>query len=142
MNLKKLKLTIFFCLSIIYFKGYSQISTSFYMNESNSKVAIGYEFNDKLWTDLRIYSGTNIENFTPEIVLNYNFVRKENYETYIGGGVILNNINGVVIPIGIAVRPFENLKNLSFNIEFNPLYEIDFNDLFIRGFIGIRYKLK
>ena len=142
MNLKKLKLTIFFCLSIIYFKGYSQISTSFYMNESNSKVAIGYEFNNKLWTDLRIYSGTNIKNFTPEIVLNYNFVRKENYETYIGGGVILNNINGVVIPIGIAVRPFENLKNLSFNIEFNPLYEIDFNDLFIRGFIGIRYKLK
>ena len=142
MNSKKLKLTIFLCLSIIYFKGYSQISTSFYMNESNSKVAIGYEFNDKLWTDLRIYSGTNIGNLTPEIVLNYNFVRKENYDTYIGGGVILNNINGLVIPIGIAVKPFENFKNLSFNIEFNPLYEIDLNDLYIRGFIGIRYKLK
>ncbi len=132
----------FFCLSIISFKGYSQLSTSFYLNESNSKVAIGYEFNDKLWTDLRIYSGTNIENFTPEIVLNYNFVRKENYNTYIGGGIILNNINGVVIPLGIAVKPFESLKNLSFNIEFNPIYEIDFSDLFIRGFIGIRYKLK
>jgi hypothetical protein len=112
------------------------------MNESNSKLAIGYEFNDKLWTDLRIYSGTNTENFTPEIVLNYNFVRKENYDTYFGGGVIINNINGLVIPIGVAVKPFENLKNLSFNIEFNPLYEMNFNDLFIRGFIGMRYKLK
>jgi hypothetical protein len=118
------------------------VSTSFYTNESNSKIAIGYQFNEKLWSDLRIYSGTSIDNFTPEIVLNYNYLRKENYETYFGTGIILNNINGIVIPIGIAIKPFENLKNLSLNIEFNPLYEIDLNDLFIRGFIGIRYKLK
>lgn len=95
-----------------------------------------------MWSDLRIYSGTTIDNFTPEIVLNYNFLRKENYETYFGAGAILNNINGIVIPIGIGIKPFENLKNLSINIEFNPLYEIDLDDVFIRGFIGIRYKLK
>jgi len=142
MNQKKLKLVILLSLSVMYLKGYAQVSTSFYANESNSKVAIGYQFNDKLWSDLRIYSGTNIDNFTPELVLNYNYLRKENYETYFGAGLILNNINGIVIPIGIAIKPFENLKNLSLNIEFNPLYEIDLNDLFIRGFIGIRYKLK
>lgn len=142
MNQKKLKLIIFLSFSGIYLKGYSQVSTSFYANESNSKVAIGYQFNKKLWSDLRIYSGTNIDNFTPEIVLNYNYIRKENYETYLGVGLILNNINGIVIPIGIGIKPFENLKNLSLNIEFNPVYELDLNDLFIRGFIGIRYKLK
>ena len=140
MKTKKLIFTLI--LGIIFFNSYSQISASFYQNESNSKIAIGYEFNNKLWTDFRLYSGTNIENITPEIVLNYNFVKKEKYETYIGAGIVLNNINGIIIPIGIGIKPFENLKNLSLNIELNPLYEIDFEDVFIRGFIGIRYVLK
>jgi len=142
MNQNKIKLIIFLSLSVVYLKGHSQVSTSYYASESNSKVAIGYQFNDKLWCDLRVYSGTNIDNFTPEIVLNYNYLRKENYETYFGAGVIFNNINGIVIPIGIGIKPFENLKNLLLNIEFNPVYELDINDLFINGFIGIRYKLK
>ena len=140
MKTKKLIFTLI--LGIIFFNSYSQISASFYQNESNSKIAIGYEFNDKLWTDFRLYSITNIENITPEIVLNYNFMKKEKYEAYIGAGIILNNINGIIIPIGIGIKPFENLKNLSLNIELNPLYEIDFEDVFIRGFIGIRYVLK
>jgi len=140
MKTKKLIFTLI--LGITFFNSYSQISASFYQNESNSKIAIGYEFNDKLWTDFRLYSGTNIENITPEIVLNYNFLKKKKYETYIGAGIILNNINGIIIPIGIGIKPFENLKNLSLNIELNPLYEIDFGDVFIRGFIGIRYVLK
>ena len=139
--MKNLKMLITLILGTIATTSYSQITTSFYVNDSNSKVAIGYEFNEKLWTDLRIYSGTNIDNFTPEVVLNYNFLRKENYYTYIGGGIILNNINGVVVPIGVGIKPFENLKNLSINIECNLLYETDLEDLFIRGFIGIRYKI-
>lgn len=142
MNQKKIKLIIFLSLSAVYLKGYSQVSTLFYANESHSKVAVGYQFNDKWWSDLRIYSGTTINNVTPEIVLNYNFLRKENYEIYFGARVIFNNINGIVIPIGIGIKPFKSVQNLSLNIEFNPLYELDWNDLFIRGFIGIRYKLK
>ena len=141
MIMRNLKLLITLILGSVATTSYSQITTSFYISESNSKLAIGYEFNEKLWTDLRIYSGTNISNFTPEIVLNYNFLRKENYYTYVGGGIILNNINGIVVPFGIGIKPFENMKNLSINIEFNPLYEIDLDDLFIRGFIGLRYKI-
>ncbi|TXE16644.1 hypothetical protein ES731_13520 [Psychroflexus gondwanensis] len=122
-------------------KTYSQITASFYTNSSNSKFAIGYNINERFWTDLRIYSGTSIGNITPEIVINHNFVTKTSYEVYLGAGAILNNINGVVIPIGIGIKPFENLKDLSFNIEFNPIYEFDLDDLFVRGFLGIRYKL-
>lgn len=138
--MKNLILTII--IAMFGFNGYSQISTSFYRNAKNSKIAIGYQFNDKLWSDVRVYSGTNIENFTPEIVLNYNFMRKENYETYIGAGFSINNINGIIIPIGIGIKPFEALKNLSFNIELNPTYELDLHDLLFRGFVGIRYVLK
>jgi hypothetical protein len=139
--MRNLSLFITLILGLVSTTSYSQITTSFYVSESNSKFGIGYEFNEKLWTDLRVYSGTNISNFTPEIVLNYNFLRKENYYTYVGGGIIVNNINGIVVPIGIGIKPFENMKNLSINIEFNPLYEIDLDDLYIRGFIGLRYKI-
>ncbi len=107
MIMRNLKLLITLILGLVATTSYSQITTSFYVSESNSKLAIGYEFNEKLWTDLRIYSGTNISNFTPEIVLNYNFLRKENYYTYVGGGIILNNINGIVVPFGIGIKPFK-----------------------------------
>lgn len=140
--MKKLKLVFIILCGIIAPNVYSQITTSFYTNESNSKIALGYEFSDSLWADFRLYSGTSSGNITPEIVLNYNFINKENYYTYFGGGFIFNNINGIVVPVGIGIKPFENLKNLSFNIELNSLYEIDFNDIFTRGFIGIRYTLK
>lgn len=140
MKMKNLILTI--TIIIFSFNSYSQISTSFYQNDNNSKIAIGYEFSEKLWGDIRVYSGTSIENFTPEIVLNYNLVRKEKYTTYIGAGFSLNNISGIIIPIGIAIKPFENSKNLSFNIEFDPTYEINFEDILIRGFVGIKYIFK
>jgi len=120
---------------------YSQITASFYTNSSDSKFAIGYNINERFWTDLRIYSDTSVDNITPEIVINHNIVTKTSYDVYFGAGAILNNINGVVIPVGIGIKPFENLKDLSFNIEFNPIYEFDLDNLFVRGFLGIRYKL-
>jgi len=86
---------------------YSQVTASFYTNSSNSKFAIGYNINERFWTDLRIYSGTSIDNITPEIVINHNFVTKTSYEVYLGAGVILNNINGIIIPVGIGIKPFE-----------------------------------
>jgi hypothetical protein len=140
--MKKKKIILVMVITLFSLNSYSQISTSFYQNDNNSKIAIGYEFNEKLWGDIRIYSGTNVENFTPEIVLNYKIVRKEKYDTYIGAGFSFNNINGIIIPVGIGIKPFETLKNLSFNIELNPTYEIDLGDLLIRGFVGIRYILK
>lgn len=83
----------------------------------------------------------SIDNITPEIVINHNVITKSSYDFYLGAGAILNNINGIIIPVGIGIKPFENLRDLSFNIEFNPIYEFDLNNLFVRGFLGIRYKL-
>lgn len=138
--MKSLKLLFALGLFLMYTNSNAQLTASFYQNNINSKFAVGYEFSEKLWADVRIYSGTSIDDITPEFVLNYNFIRKENYFSYVGGGVILNNINGIVLPLGIGIKPFENLKNFSINIEFNPIYEFDLNDLFLTGFIGIRYR--
>lgn len=119
---------------------YSQMSVSYFGNSNLSKVGVGYDFNDKLWTEVRIYSGTTIEEITPEIVLNYNFLNKEYYKTYVGGGVVLNYFNGIVSQIGAQIMPFENLKNFSFHIELQPQYNWDFEDIYVFGYGGIRYK--
>ncbi len=119
---------------------YSQISVSYYGNSNLSKVGVGYDFNDKLWTELRIYSGTTIEEITPEVVLNYNFLNKEDYKIYAGGGVVLNYFNGIVSQVGTQIMPFEKLKNFSFHIELQPQYNFDFEDIYIFGYGGIRYK--
>ncbi|TVQ76847.1 MAG: hypothetical protein EA358_08370 [Flavobacteriales bacterium] len=137
--MKKLIPFIVLFLVMVSSSAYAQLTTSFYINESNSKYAIGYEFNEKLWADFRLFSGTSINNLTPEVVLNYNFLRRENYYTYAGGGIVVNNINGFVFPIGIGIKPLVNLKNLSLNIELSPLYETRFDDIFIMGFVGVRY---
>ncbi|WP_397446459.1 hypothetical protein [Polaribacter sp. R77954] len=140
--MKKRNLILILIFTFFYFANYAQTSVSFYQNDTNSKIGIGYEFHERLWADLRVYSGTNIENFTPELVLNYNLVKKERYETYIGAGLSLNNISGIIIPVGVAIKPLDKIKNLTLNIELNPTYEMDLDDLLIRGFIGVRYVLK
>ena len=119
-----------------------QISASFQTNSNLSKIGLGYNFNDKLWGELRVYSGTSIEEITPEIVLNYNFVQREYFETYFGGGVVLNYFNGIVSQVGVQIKPFENVKNFSFLIEAQPHYNWDYEDFYFNAFGGIRYKFK
>jgi hypothetical protein len=127
-------------IGIFFFQSsYSQISFSYFGNSNLSKVGVGYEFNDNLWTELRIYSGTAIQDITPEAVLNYNFRAGEDYKIYAGGGFVLNGINGIVSQIGTQIMPFEKLKNFSFHIELQPQYNFDFSDIIFYGYGGIRY---
>lgn len=141
MAAKKLKFVFLLFFGIVYSTCHAQLTTSFYMNDQNSKVAIGYEFNDRLWADFRIFSGFNFNYFKPEVVLNYNFIQRENYYTYVGGGFSANSFNSsVLVPLGIGIKPFDNLKNLSINIELIPTYYFDFQDAFIVGFVGLRYR--
>ena len=118
----------------------SQVSASFHTNSHFSKIGVGYDFNESLWTELRVHSGTFIESITPEIVLNYNFVRKEVFESYLGGGVVLNGFNGILGQAGLQIKPFENLRSFSFIIEAQPQYNWDYEDVIFNGFGGIRYK--
>lgn len=138
----KITLRIAFFLLIIFSanEARSQVSVSYYGNANTSKVGVAYDFNEKLWTELRLYSGTSIGNLTAEAVLNYNFLRRESYETYFGGGIVVNNLNGVVLPVGVRFTPFESLSNFSFHIELQSMYEVDYENLFINSFGGMRYR--
>tara|TARA_B100000953_G_scaffold226851_1_gene188461 strand:+ start:1547 stop:1975 length:429 start_codon:yes stop_codon:yes gene_type:complete len=118
----------------------AQMSASFHTNAHYSKIGLGYNFNERLWLDGRIYSGTTIEGITPEVSLNYNFIQREIYETYFGAGVVLNHLNAVVLQSGLQLKPIENLRNFSFILEAQPQYNWDYETFYFNAFGGIRYK--
>lgn len=115
-----------------------QLSMS-YQYSSLSKLGIGYNFSQRIWSELRIYSDTYLESFTPELVVLYNVSVKERHEIYIGVGGVINSLSGIVIPIGLQFRPLENFRRFSIQIEFEPVIDIGNEDLAFLSSAGIRY---
>jgi hypothetical protein len=117
---------------------FSQLSISYY-SSSLSKIGLGYNFTERFWSELRLYSNTSIENITTEFVLCYNIVKKDKHNVYFGLGGVVNYFNGFVIPVGIQFTPFEKLDRFSFHIEIQPTLDIEGN-LIIQAAWGLRYK--
>ncbi|BDX37819.1 hypothetical protein CYCD_11740 [Tenuifilaceae bacterium CYCD] len=116
---------------------FSQISLSYY-SSSLSKIGVAYKAN-KLWTELRLYSNTSLEDITPELVLCFNIVSKEKHNLYIGIGGNANYYKGVVLPFGVQFTPFEKMENFSLHIEFQPSYDFDREDTMLQSSWGLRY---
>ena len=118
--------------------GFGQLSTS-YQYSSLNKIGIAYNFSQRFWTELRIYSNTYLEDITPEVALLYNASVKERHEIYFGIGGVINYFSGIILPIGLQFRPFENFKQFSLQIEFEPIIDIGADDLLFQSSAGIRY---
>lgn len=126
--------------SIFSLKGSSQVSISYY-SSSISKIGLGYNFNNKLWGEFRLFSNTTFDNITPELVLCYNIVQKERHNIYVGLGGDFNYFQGFVLPVGVQFTPIKTFDRLSLHIEFEPTYDFDYSDLIVQSSWGIRYKL-
>ena len=136
---KTIKILILFgFFSIISVKGFSQFSISYY-SSSLSKIGLGYNFNDRLWSELRLYSNTSIDDITPELVIYYNIVKKERHNIYLGLGGNVNYFTGFVLPVGVQFTPIEKFDRFSLHIEFQPTLDIHSN-LILQSSWGLRYK--
>jgi hypothetical protein len=133
-----LVLVLIFCLVSISNSGLGQLSMS-YQYSSLNKIGIAYNFSQRFWTELRIYSNTSVSDFTPELTFLYNVSVKERHEIYIGAGVVINYFSGFVTPVGLQFRPFENFKRFSLQIEFEPTFDWVSEDLIFQSSAGIRY---
>jgi len=117
--------------------GSSQMSVSFY-SSSLSKFGFGYKFSEQVWGEVRVHSNTRFEDITPEIVVNYNFIRKDRYNAYVGGGISLNFIQGAIVPIGLQFSPFEKMNNFALHVEIVPTFEFE-DDPLLQSSWGLRY---
>lgn len=138
--MKRSILTIVFIMSLLTICNttYGQLSMS-YQYSSLSKIGLGYNFSQRIWSELRIFSDTYLEGVTPELVFLYNISVKERHELYIGAGGVINTLSGIVLPIGLQFRPIENFKRFSIQIEFEPTIDIGNEDLAFLSSAGIRY---
>lgn len=114
---------------------FAQLGVSF--NQSNLPfVGISYEINNKFLPELRIGIDNYIEDISLELAVNYIFMRNETVNVYAGIGGRVGTFEGLVIPVGLNIYPFEK-KNFGFQIELAPiLTEVSL----LRGSGGIRYR--
>ena len=118
---------------------FSQLSVSYYFSNL-SKIGLAYDFGPRFWTELRLYSDTEISNITPELVFCFNVVNREQHRIYLGIGANVNYLTGFVLPVGVQFSPFEKFNRFSMHIELEPTFDFGSEGLIIQSSAGIRYK--
>lgn len=101
-------------------------------------IGFNYELDERWRPELRIGTDNYFELVSVELDLSYDILNKEEYEFYAGAGLRLNYWDGVVIPLGLNIFPFQS-KSFGFHIELSPIIVFDDEPL-LRGSWGIRYR--
>lgn len=114
---------------------YAQFGVSF--NQSNLPfVGLSYEINNRLLPELRIGTDNYFEDTSLELTVSYIFKRNETVNVYAGVGGRVQILEGIVVPVGLNIYPFEE-KNFGFQIELAGILQ---ESSLLRGSWGIRYR--
>lgn len=133
------KITFKFIVVLTFFfisnSSFAQMGVSFH--QSNMPfVGISYEIDNKFLPELRIGTDNYFEDSSLELAGNYIFKRNEIFNAYAGLGGRVGFFEGLVVPMGLNIYPFES-KNFGFQMELAPIVgEVSL----LRGSWGIRYR--
>jgi hypothetical protein len=120
-------------------KSQAQVAISYYQS-GLSMVGVSTNTNKRIWGELRLGTDLKFEDFSPELVGAFNFKKTETVKLYGGLGIRLNVYEGVLLPLGIQISPFQDFRNFAFHIEVAPIITLrDEYDSYFRGSVGIRY---
>ncbi|MFP4504231.1 MAG: hypothetical protein ACLFOZ_05945, partial [Cyclobacteriaceae bacterium] len=99
---------------------FAQLGLSFH--QSNLPFAgISYGVGERFLPELRLGTDNYFDNTSLELVVNYVFVKKESLQAYGGLGARTQIFDGVLIPLGVNIYPFEQ-KNFGFHMELAGLF--------------------
>ncbi len=88
---------------------YSQIGISYHQSYL-SFAGVSYQLGERFNPEFRVGANTLLYNISPELVVNYQFIKKTEYQVYAGLGERLQIDEGLVIPVGVNIYPFENRR--------------------------------
>ena len=126
-----------------------------YSEPTKTGIGIGYDFSKRFWSNLTFSRGIvdeeahvepvlerfRIDNLSANLTANYNIIAKEHYDTYLGIGGLVNfyaeTYAFFTVPVGIRVRPFEQLNKPALSIELQPA--INGSDVYLFGCLGVHY---
>lgn len=132
--MKKTFLIVLFCL--LYKFTYAQFGAS--IHQSNLPfVGVNYEIKERFLPELRIGTDNYFDDTSLELALNYIFKRDEIINAYAGLGARIQIFEGIVVPIGMNIYPFEK-NNFGFQMELAGL--LGGERSLLRGSWGIRYR--
>ncbi|RDC62734.1 hypothetical protein [Adhaeribacter pallidiroseus] len=114
---------------------FAQFGVSF--NQSSLPfVGLSYEVNNKFLPELRIGTDNYFDDTSLEVVVSYIFKRNETINAYAGVGGRIQILEGLVVPVGLNIYPFEK-KSFGFQMELAPILR---ESSLLRGSWGIRYR--
>ncbi|MEQ8470095.1 MAG: hypothetical protein RIC35_02875 [Marinoscillum sp.] len=133
--MKKTLITL--ALAIISFSTFAQLGIAFHQSNI-PQIGVNYQIGERFIPEFRVGVDVDLESTPLELVANYMFVKKEDYQFYAGIGGRVQAFEGVVIPVGLNVYPFTN-KSFGFHTELAPVLR---ENSILRGSWGIRYIFK
>lgn len=101
-------------------------------------VGLNYEIKERFLPEFRVGIDNFVDELSMELTVSYIFKKNELVNAYAGLGARVNGLNGLVVPVGLNIYPFEK-KNFGFQMEVAGLLG---EGALIRGSWGIRYRFK
>lgn len=120
-------------LCLVGIESYSQLSVSANVSQDFS---IDYKFNDKYRVELGILGGQADEE-SVKATFKADLLKKEEYDGYIGAGLVGVELDRFSIPVGMDFYPFEK-KCFSIIMEIDN--QFDSSNIYFYGNVGIRYR--
>lgn len=107
------------------------------IHQSNLPFAgVNYEIRGRLLPELRVGTDNYFDDTTLEFTVSYIFKKTEQVNAYVGLGARTYIFEGVVLPLGLNIYPFES-KNFGFQMELAGLFS---EGALLRGSWGLRYR--
>jgi hypothetical protein len=98
--------------------------------------AFSYEIKDRFRPELRVGTDNYFDALSVEAIVSYDIINKADFEFYAAVGYRSEDFQGLTLPVGINVYPFE-AKKFGFHIELTPILG---EESLLRGSWGIRYR--
>jgi hypothetical protein len=133
--MKKIILTALLLVSL---SSYSQFKITGYFD---AEIGINYGFLNDFQAEVRINDDRGID-FSAEISLLYQFIKKEKYNLNTGIGISYflfssSDLESMYIPLQIEILPFKDVRNLGLVIA--TAYHFLESESGLRNSVGIRY---
>lgn len=101
-------------------------------------IGVNYQFGERFIPEFRVGTDSYFENLSAELAANYIFKKTDRFEFYGGAGLRVGSFDGIVVPVGLNIYPFEQ-KDFGFHIEGAPIIGFEDDSIF-RGSFGLRYR--
>lgn len=128
--------------ALLFSSYYSNAQFGVSIHQSNLPFfGLNYGIGDLFLPELRVGTDNFFEDTSVELCILYNFAQTDVVDAYSGFGGRLNLLEGIVLPAGLNIYPFNN-KAFGFHMELSAIFLTDSGEdgTILRGSWGIRYR--